>query len=585
MIEGKVYRVAGPVVVAEEMKNAKMFDVALIGEMNLMGEIIGLKGERATIQVYEETGGVGIGDKVISAGHPLSVELAPGLLGAIYDGIQRPLDVLKSKVGDFIARGVTAPAIDRTKQWDFVPTAKVGDTVTGGDILGVVNETQIFQHKIMVPPGVAGKIIDITGGKAKVEDTIASIETPAGRKDLQMLQRWPVRVGRPFAEKMQPTIPMLTGQRVLDTFFPVAKGGTACVPGPFGSGKTVIQHQLSKWADTDVIIFVGCGERGNEIAAVLMEFPELKDPKTGRPLMERTILVANTSNMPFAAREASIYTGITMAEYYRDMGYNVALQADSTSRWAEALREISGRLEEMPGEEGYPAYLTSRLASFYERAGSVKVIGSEDRTGSLTLIGAVSPPGGDFSEPVTQGTLRTTKVFWALDAPLAYKRHFPAIHWLNSYSLYLDDVKEWWEKNVGWNWKLTRDSAMALLQKEAELEEIVRLVGVDALGDKDRFLLECTRSIREDFLYQNAYHDVDTYCSASKQYHMLRTIMDFHELGKKALEEGRGLNQILSLPCRREIVKLRFVEEARFEDVVKALGESMQHQFDNMGVV
>ncbi len=580
---GKIVKVSGPVVIAEGLSNERMYDVVKVGEKELVGEIIELRKDKSTIQVYEETSGIGPGEPVFPTGQPLSVELAPGLMGAIYDGIQRPLNVISSIAGDYMTRGVSADAVDRKKEWDFQPKLNKGAKVTQGDILGVVKETDLVEHRIMVPVGLEGELVDIYEGPARVEDIIANIKMKDGSKEVTMLQRWPVRIPRPYKEKLPPEIPMITGQRVLDTFFPIAKGGTACVPGPFGSGKTVVQHQLSKWSDTDIIVFIGCGERGNEMAEVLLEFPELKDPRSGLPLMDRTILVANTSNMPFAAREASIYTGITLAEYYRDMGYNVSLMGDSTSRWAEALREISGRLEEMPGEEGYPAYLSSRAAMFYERAGRVITLGSEKKEGSLTVIGAVSPPGGDFSEPVTQATLRITKVFWALDAPLAYRRHFPAIHWLLSYSLYLDDVENWWRSNVGEDWRSLRDAAMELLQKEAELEEIVRLVGIESLSSKDRLLLETTKSIREDFLYQNAYHEIDTYSSAKKQYALLKLILNFHGLAMKALDEGIQLKDILALPVRGDIVKARFVPEDEFKIAFGKIDDGMKNQFKKLG--
>ncbi|MDI6708113.1 MAG: V-type ATP synthase subunit A [Candidatus Thermoplasmatota archaeon] len=582
MIEGTVIRVSGPVVVAEGMAQAKMYDVVLVGDKKLVGEIIELRSDRATIQVYEETSGIGVGEKVISTEAPLSVELAPGIIGAIYDGIQRPLDLIKAQIGDYVRRGVAIPPLDRTKEWDFVPKLKKGSEVEQGDVLGVVQETPLVEHRILVPIGVKGKVLELNEGKARIEDVIAVVDTEQGRKEISMLQKWPVRIGRPYKEKLPPSIPMLTGQRVLDTFFPVAKGGIACVPGGFGTGKTVIQHEVSKWADAQIIVFIGCGERGNEMAEVLLEFPQLKDPRSGRPLMERTILVANTSNMPFAAREASIYTGITLAEYYRDMGYDVALQADSTSRWAEALREISGRLEEMPGEEGYPAYLAGRIAMFYERAGRVITLGSQKREGSVTVIGSVSPPGGDFSEPVTQSTLRATKVFWALDAPLAYRRHFPAVHWLLSYSLYLDDVKDWYCQNIGKDWKELRDNAMALLQKEAELEEIVRLVGLEALSAKDRLLLETTKSIRDDFLYQNAYHEVDTYCSPEKQYEILKIILKFYRLGLEAVKEGKNLKDVLAIATKQEIPKLRTLEEQEFKSKIQTLNENLEKEFGKL---
>ena len=516
MDEGRIVKVSGPLVIAEGMGNAKMYDVVRVSDKRLIGEIIEMRGDRASIQVYEETAGLGPGEPVYTTGEALSVELAPGLIEAIYDGIQRPLDEIKDRVGDRIERGIELPGIDHERKWHFQPRVKSGDSVEPGDILGVVQETTVVEHRIMVPHGVRGTVRDIKEGEFTVVDVVATVETSDGVKDITMLTRWPVRRGRPYAEKLAPYAPLVTGQRIIDMFFPVAKGGAACVPGPFGSGKTVVQHQLARWADSDIIVYVGCGERGNEMTEVLMDFPELTDPRTGEPLMKRTTLVANTSDMPVAAREASIYTGITIAEYFRDMGYNVALMADSTSRWAEALREISGRLEEMPGEEGYPAYLGSRIAEFYERAGRVKCLGTDGREGTLTAIGAVSPPGGDLSEPVAQATLRVAKVFWGLDATLAARRHFPAINWLISYSLYLERLEEQLSKTVAADFGDLRKEAMQLLQEEAELEEIVRLVGVDALSIKDRLSLETSNFISEDFLLQNAYHEVDTYTSVNK---------------------------------------------------------------------
>ena len=510
---GKIVKVSGPLIVAENMADVKMYDVVKVSKEGLVGEVIELRGDKASIQVYEETGGLGVGEEVVSTGMPLSVELAPGLIEGIYDGIQRPLEKLATVSGDRIGRGVSVNAVDHEKKWLFCPTAKVGQKVSAGDELGYVDETPVVRHKIMVPYGVEGVVTEINGGKFNVTETVAVLD---GDKKVCMLQRWPVRKGRPYKEKMTPTMPMVTGQRVIDTLFPIAKGGVAAVPGPFGSGKTVVQHQLAKWADAEIIVYVGCGERGNEMTDVLNEFPELTDPKTGYPLMKRTVLIANTSDMPVAAREASIYTGITIAEYFRDMGYNVAIMADSTSRWAEALREMSGRLEEMPGEEGYPAYLSSRLAEFYERAGVVKTLGSEERVGSVSAIGAVSPPGGDLSEPVSQATLRIVKVFWGLSASLAYKRHFPAIDWLQSYSLYADRLKEWYDFNVGEKWVKDRAEIMMILQEEASLDEIVRLVGIDALSPKDRLIMETAKSVREDYLHQNAFHEVDTYASLDK---------------------------------------------------------------------
>ncbi|MDP6627952.1 MAG: V-type ATP synthase subunit A [Methanopyri archaeon] len=578
-IEGKIVKVAGPVIDADGMKGVKMFDVVRVGDQGLIGEVIGLFGTAATIQVYEETSGLSVGEPVVSTGMPLSVELGPGLMGAIFDGIQRPLEVIMEKAGEFILRGVEADPLDRKKKWAFEPRVKKGDTVKAGDVVGIVRESALVDHKILVPYDADGSVASITKkGEYIVEDVMAVIKTPEGERQVTMLQKWPVRRGRPYKEKQAPCVPLITGQRILDTFFPIAKGGTACIPGPFGSGKTVTQHQLAKWADTDIIVYIGCGERGNEMTDVLREFPELKDPKSGLPLMDRTVLIANTSNMPVAAREASIYTGITLAEYYRDMGYSVGLMADSTSRWAEALREISGRLEEMPGEEGYPAYLASKVAEFYERAGRVITLGTDEREGSLTVVGAVSPPGGDFSEPVTQNTLRITKVFWALDAKLADRRHFPSINWLQSYSLYLDDVEEWWRTNVSAEWKGLRKEAMKLLQKEAELEEIVRLVGPDALRPSDRFLLETTRSIREDFLQQNAFHEVDTYTSGRKQLLIMGLILKMHKAGLGVLAERIPLSDLLAIPVRERIARTKFVKEEEIEAYVKNLEDEMQKQ-------
>ncbi|GAQ24069.1 MULTISPECIES: ATP synthase subunit A [Tepidanaerobacter] len=562
MTGGKIVKVSGPLVVATGLPEAKMFDVVKVGEQGLVGEVIEVHGERISIQVYEETSGLGPGDPVVSTGLPLSVELGPGLLEGIFDGIQRPLDVIESSVGSYITRGIDIPALDRKRKWAFTPIAKKGQKVMGGDFLGTVQETVIVEHKVMVPPGIAGEIVEIYEGEFTVTDVIAKIKTEKGDiVDVTMMQKWPVRMIRPYKEKLPPKEPMATGQRVIDTFFPVAKGGSACIPGPFGSGKTVVQHQLAKWADAEIVVYIGCGERGNEMTDVLMEFPELRDPKTGEPLMKRTVLIANTSNMPVAAREASIYTGITIAEYFRDMGYSVALMADSTSRWAEALREMSGRLEEMPGDEGYPAYLARRIAEFYERAGRVITLGSDEREGALTAVGAVSPPGGDLSEPVTQATLRVVKVFWALDASLAYARHFPAINWLTSYSLYSDTVEEYMNQNVASDWKELRAEAMRLLQEEANLQEIVRLVGIDALSIKDRLILEVARSIREDFLHQNAFHEIDTYTSLAKQYKMLKLILTFYEESKKALDAGVVFSEIENLPVRERIGRMKYADE------------------------
>jgi V/A-type H+/Na+-transporting ATPase subunit A len=559
---GRVIKVSGPLVVAEAMDHAKMFDVVRVGHKNLIGEIIEMRGDKASIQVYEETAGIGPGEPVVTTGDPLSVELGPGLIEQMFDGIQRPLDEIAKVAGDFISRGVEVPVLNREKKWDFKPVKKVGDSVVPGDVIGTVQETTIIETRIMIPVGIEGEIVEINGGQFTVVETVAKVKTRSGEiKEVQMMQKWPVRKGRPYRNKISPEEPLITGQRVVDTFFPVVKGGTACVPGPFGSGKTVVQHQLAKWADAQMIVYVGCGERGNEMTDVLMEFPELKDPQSGEPLMKRTVLIANTSNMPVAAREASIYTGITLAEYFRDMGYSVALMADSTSRWAEALREMSGRLEEMPGEEGYPAYLTSRLAEFYERAGKVKCLGNDERIGALTVIGAVSPPGGDISEPVSQATLKVAKVFWGLDAQLAYKRHFPAINWLQSYSLYNDKIRPYIEKQgyEGWT-KMTQD-AMGILEEEDKLQEIVRLVGIDALSEKDRLTLEAARSIREDYLHQNAFHDIDTYASLAKQHKMLGVVLEYYNLGQKALEDGVYFSKISAMPIRERIARAKYIPE------------------------
>lgn len=568
---GKIVKVSGPLIVAENMADVKMYDVVKVSKEGLVGEVIELRGDKASIQVYEETGGLGVGEEVVSTGMPLSVELAPGLIEGIYDGIQRPLEKLATVSGDRIGRGVSVNAVDHEKKWLFCPTAKVGQKVSAGDELGYVDETPVVRHKIMVPYGVEGVVTEINGGKFNVTETVAVLD---GDKKVCMLQRWPVRKGRPYKEKMTPAMPMVTGQRVIDTLFPIAKGGVAAVPGPFGSGKTVVQHQLAKWADAEIIVYVGCGERGNEMTDVLNEFPELTDPKTGYPLMKRTVLIANTSDMPVAAREASIYTGITIAEYFRDMGYNVAIMADSTSRWAEALREMSGRLEEMPGEEGYPAYLSSRLAEFYERAGVVKTLGSEERVGSVSAIGAVSPPGGDLSEPVSQATLRIVKVFWGLSASLAYKRHFPAIDWLQSYSLYADRLKEWYDFNVGEKWVKDRAEIMMILQEEASLDEIVRLVGIDALSPKDRLIMETAKSVREDYLHQNAFHEVDTYASLDKQLRMMELILGWYHLGLDALDNGIEVEDWLELSVKEKIGRAKYIPEAelsKFEDITREL--------------
>ena len=574
-MQGRIVKVSGPLIVAENMADVKMYDVVKVGEKELIGEVIELRGDKASVQVYEETSGLGVGDKVISTGMPLSVELAPGLIEGIFDGIQRPLEKIVENYGDRITRGLKVNNLDREKKWRFVPEKKIGDEVIPGDVLGSVQETAIVSHKILVPFGVSGKVTDIREGDFTITETIAKV----GDKEVSMLTRWPVRKARPYKEKQTPDMPMVTGQRVIDTLFPIAKGGVAAVPGPFGSGKTVVQHQLAKWADAEIIVYVGCGERGNEMTDVLNEFPELKDPKTGEPLMKRTVLIANTSDMPVAAREASIYTGITIAEYFRDMGYNVAIMADSTSRWAEALREMSGRLEEMPGDEGYPAYLSSRLAEFYERAGIVKVLGSVDKTGSVSAIGAVSPPGGDLSEPVSQATLRIVKVFWGLSAQLAYKRHFPAIAWLISYSLYADRMGEWYEKNVGADFMELRAFVMNVLQEEASLEEIVRLVGMDTLSYKDRMTLETAKMIREDYLHQNAFHETDTYTSLDKQYRMLKLIKKFYDLGNEAVANYADIDEVTACEAKEKIGRAKYIEEssvASFDEIDSELERELK---------
>ena len=580
-VKGTIVKVSGPLIVASGMADVNMYDVVRVSEKHLIGEVIELRGDKASIQVYEETGGIGPGEPVESTGAPLSVELAPGLIESIYDGIQRPLNKIQELAGDRITRGIRVDSIDHERLWDFQPAAQIGDILKPGDILGTVQETEAVLHKIMVPPNVEGQLTWIHSGEANVVQTIAKLVTSKGETvELPMLQKWPVRIGRPYARKMAPTEPMITGQRVIDTLFPVAKGGVAAVPGPFGSGKTVVQHQLAKWADADIIVYVGCGERGNEMTDVLMEFPELKDPRTGLSLMKRTVLIANTSDMPVAAREASIYTGITIAEYFRDMGYKVAIMADSTSRWAEALREMSGRREEMPGEEGYPAYRSSRLAEFYERAGSVVTLGTEGRTGAVTAIGAVSPPGGDISEPVSQATLRTVKVFWGLSAKLAYARHFPAIDWLTSYSLYLDRLEPWFNKEVDPDWTAMVQKVMNMLQEESELEEIVRLVGIDALSYKDRLTLEATRSIREDYLHQNAFHEVDTYTSPAKQAMLLRLIIGYYEKSLDALSKDASFNKLAALPVREDIGRFKYTEEdkcaERYEEITAKLNAEIR---------
>ena len=567
MSKGVIKKVAGPLVIAEGMRDANMFDVVRVSEQRLIGEIIEIHGDKASVQVYEETSGLGPGEPVESTGVPMSVELGPGLIGSIYDGIQRPLDaIMEVTGGNLLNRGVEVPSLKRDKKWEFVPTAQVGDKVTGGDIIGTVQETDVVQQKIMIPGGVAGTITYISAGEYTVTATVAVVTDDRGEEHpIGLMQKWPVRRGRPYKTKLSPDMPLVTGQRVIDTLFPIAKGGVAAVPGPFGSGKTVVQHQLAKWADADIVVYIGCGERGNEMTDVLNEFPELKDPKTGKSLMERTVLIANTSDMPVAAREASIYTGITIAEYFRDMGYSVALMADSTSRWAEALREMSGRLEEMPGEEGYPAYLGSRLAQFYERAGRVISLGSEGREGALSVIGAVSPAGGDISEPVTQATLRIVKVFWSLDSNLAYKRHFPAVNWLTSYSLYVDTMEKWFNAEVESDWTELRGRLMLLLQEEAELDEIVKLVGMDALSAPDRLKLEAARSIREDFLHQDAFHEVDTFTSLKKQHMMMMLVLAYYDQAGEALNKGVNIERLVNLPVRETIGRFKYTPEGELD--------------------
>ena len=581
MSTGVIKKVAGPLVIAEGMRDANMFDVVRVSNQRLIGEIIEMHGDEASIQVYEETSGLGPGEPVESMEVPMSVELGPGLITSIYDGIQRPLDDIMKVSGNSLKRGVEVPSLKRNLKWEFVPTAKVGDEVETGDVIGTVQETVLVQQKIMVPYGVKGTIKEIKAGEFTVEEVVAVVETENGDRELTLMQKWPVRRGRPYKKKLPPKMPLVTGQRVIDTFFPIAKGGVAAVPGPFGSGKTVIQHQLAKWAEADIVVYIGCGERGNEMTDVLNEFPELKDPKTGQALMQRTVLIANTSDMPVAAREASIYTGITIAEYFRDMGYSVALMADSTSRWAEALREMSGRLEEMPGEEGYPAYLGSRLAQFYERAGHVISLGKDGREGALSVIGAVSPPGGDTSVPVSQATLRIVKVFWGLDSALAYKRHFPAINWLNSYSLYLDDMEKWFNGNVAEDWMEGRQKMMTLLQEEAELEEIVKMVGMDALSPTDRLKMEAARSIREDFLHQNSFHEVDTYTSLKKQHMMMRLVNAFYERSVAALGEGASLRKLISMPVREQIGRFKYVKEDALDAEFVKVDEELSAQIAN----
>ena len=583
MDTGRIVKVAGPLITATGLKEANMYDVVRVGSQKLIGEILEMRGDQASIQVYEETAGIGPGDVVETTGAPLSVELGPGMIETIYDGIQRPLEAIREIAGPSITRGIQVPSISRDKVWNFEPLVKVGDHVIAGDFIGDVQENIVIRHHIMVPVGVEGDVAEIKSGEFKVDETVCVVKQADGSlKELSMMQKWPVRVGRPYKEKTPPNTPMMTGQRVIDTLFPIAKGGTAAVPGPFGSGKTVVQHQLAKWSDVEIVVYIGCGERGNEMTDVLREFPELKDPRTGESLMKRTVLIANTSDMPVAAREASVYTGITIAEYFRDMGYSVAVIADSTSRWAEALREMSGRLEEMPGEEGYPAYLTSRLAQFYERAGSVKCLGSQDREASLTAIGAVSPPGGDISEPVSQATLRIVKVYWGLDASLAYARHFPAINWLNSYSLYEGRLEKWFNENVDKNFMAQRAETMGLLQQESELNEIVRLVGIDSLSPSDRLTMEVARMIREDFLQQNAFVDTDAYTSFSKQYKLLELILTFDHLGKEALKAGADMEALFTIPARDRISRAKDADQSVYEKVYAEIMREMKEQIDTL---
>ena len=582
MSRGTIKKVAGPLVIAEGMRDANMYDVVRVSEQRLIGEIIEMHGDEASVQVYEETAGLRPGEPVESTDAPLSVELGPGLITSIYDGIQRPLDdILRVTGGNSLKRGVEVPALKRDKKWEFVPVAAVGDEVEGGDVLGTVQETEVVTQKIMVPPELKGTVKEIRSGSFTVDEIVCVLDTADGEKELTMMQKWPVRKGRPYKKKLPPKMPLVTGQRVIDCMFPIAKGGVAAIPGPFGSGKTVTQHQLAKWAEADIVVYIGCGERGNEMTDVLNEFPELKDPKTGKSLMERTVLIANTSDMPVAAREASIYTGITIAEYFRDMGYSVALMADSTSRWAEALREMSGRLEEMPGEEGYPAYLGSRLAQFYERAGHVIALGKDGREGALSAIGAVSPPGGDISEPVSQATLRIVKVFWGLDANLAYKRHFPAINWLTSYSLYLDDMGPWFNSHVAPDWMELRQEMMSLLQDEAELDEIVKMVGMDALSSSDRLKMEAARSIREDFLHQNSFHEIDTYTSLEKQHNMMELVLAFYKESQDALDKGASINDLLKMPVREKIGRYKYVHEDNLKKEMDDIVEELHTEIAN----
>lgn len=580
--KGVIKKVAGPLVIADGMRDANMFDVVRVSDKELIGEIIEMHGDQASIQVYEETTGLGPGEPVVSTGAPMSVELGPGLIGSIYDGIQRPLDDIMKVSGNLLERGVQVPSLKRELKWEFVPTAKKGDVVEAGDILGTVKETAVVTQKIMVPYGIKGQITSINAGTYDVTEVIATIQTEEGEKEVTLMQKWPVRKGRPYKEKKNPNKPLITGQRVVDTLFPIARGGVASVPGPFGSGKTVIQHQLAKWAEADIVVYIGCGERGNEMTDVLNEFPELKDPKTGQSLMERTVLIANTSDMPVAAREASIYTGITIAEYFRDMGFSVALMADSTSRWAEALREMSGRLEEMPGEEGYPAYLGSRLAQFYERAGDVVTLGKEGRDGALSVIGAVSPPGGDISEPVSQATLRIVKVFWGLDSALAYKRHFPAINWLTSYSLYTDNMGSWFDENVSDKWMSDRQRLMGLLQDEAELDEIVKMVGMDALSAEDRLKMEAARSIREDFLHQNSFHEVDTYTSLKKQFLMMELVIAFYDKSLEALKQGASVQKLINMAVRERIGRYKYTLDENIDSEYEKINNELHIEIANL---
>jgi len=580
---GAIKKVSGPLVIAEGMRDANMFDVVRVSKEELIGEIIEIHDDQASVQVYEETSGLGPGEEVRSTGMPLSVELGPGLVGSIFDGIQRPLDVIKQMTGTNLQRGINVPSLNREKKWNFVPSLEPGAKVVAGDVLGTVQETEVVVHKILVPYGMDGELVSLSAGEYTVEEAIGTIrKEDGGEAEVTLMQKWPVRRGRPYKEKLPPTEPLVTGQRIIDTLFPIAKGGVAAVPGPFGSGKTVVQHQLAKWMNAEIVVYIGCGERGNEMTDVLMEFPHIKDPKTGKTLMERTVLIANTSDMPVAAREASIYTGVTIAEYFRDMGYSVALLADSTSRWAEALREMSGRLEEMPGEEGYPAYLGSRLASFYERAGVVVANGRDGRQGALSIIGAVSPPGGDISEPVSQATLRIVKVFWGLDSSLAYRRHFPAINWLTSYSLYLDTMEQWIEGHVARDWTELRKRVSRLLQEEAELDEIVRLVGMDALSVGDRLKLEVARSIREDYLHQDAFHEIDTYASMDKQYYMLKAVLSFYDFGQGALEIGADIETVVNLPIRERIGRLKYAPEDRVKQEYEEIEIDLKNELVSM---